>query len=76
MADTLEELSLEEVRWLKRIADGRIHVVPTVVAERLESLGLADQVPPKAEEIAVELELESLGTRINDAGLRLLESQE
>ena len=76
MSHKLEDLDPEDASWLDRLSDGRAHVVPTTIAERLQSLGLVEQVSPKSEEIAPELKMESLGTRINENGLRLLQPDE
>ncbi|MBD9375182.1 hypothetical protein IB238_21395 [Rhizobium sp. ARZ01] len=77
MSFTLNELTDDEVSCLKRLADGRVHVVPTVIAESLQSAGLAQQAAPDVEEdIVSEIkEPGSLGTRISDDGLRLLDGE-
>ncbi|MCV3739328.1 hypothetical protein OCK02_24480 [Rhizobium sp. TRM96647] len=66
MGYSLKDLDAEEIVWLRRLADGRVHVLPTAMAERLQSLGIAIQDSPDVAED------EGLGTRINDDGLRLL----
>lgn len=70
MSYSLKDLDAEEILWLRRLADGRVHVLPTAMAERLHSLGLAFQDSP---EVA---DNEGLGTRINEDGLSLLAEEQ
>jgi hypothetical protein len=70
MGYSLKDLDEEEILWLRRIADGRVHVVPTDMAERLHSLGLAVQDSP---DVAGD---QGLGTRINEEGLSLLAEEQ
>ncbi|NVP58516.1 hypothetical protein [Mycoplana rhizolycopersici] len=82
MSYALKDLEAAEVSWLKRLADGRVHVVPTAMAERLQSLGLAQKASPDLEDPAISEQEQGspgtriLGTRINDDGLRLLDEEE
>lgn len=77
MSYALNDLEEEEVSWLRKLSDGRVHVVPTAMAERLQSLGLATQVAPtSAEHGSLQLDQETLGTRINPEGMALLNSEE
>lgn len=47
MSYSLKDLDAEEVLWLQRLADGRVHVLPTAMAERLHSLGLDSRILPR-----------------------------
>lgn len=77
MSFTLKDLEADEVSFLQRLADGRVHIIPTVIAERLQSAGLAQQAAPDVEDgIVSDIEEPvSLGTRISDDGLRLLDGE-
>lgn len=77
MSYALNDLDEDEVSWLRKLSDGRVHVLPTAMAERLQSLGLATQTAPaSAEQGSQQLDQGALGTRINAEGLELLNSEE
>jgi hypothetical protein len=75
MGYNLKDLAEDEVAWLEKLADGRVHIVPTAMAERLQSLGLARPAAPVSADALV-TDTGSMGTQINDDGLRLLTSEE
>ncbi len=74
MSDALKDLEEGEVSWLKKLADEEVHIVPTTVAERLRSLGLAIQVAPASADELPQFDHQDLGVRISAEGLELLKA--